>query len=164
MPSSALKFQLDQFSALTAGQLYACLGLRSEVFVVEQNCVYQDLDGLDSASLHLRLVAEGAGLLAYARLLPPGVDFPEACSIGRIVVSPAARGSGHGRAIVREAIGECRRRWPDARIRIRAQTYLLRFYTDLGFVPEGEVFLEDGIPHQQMCFADRLSEGAVPRE
>ena len=151
------RFLLDDFERLGAAQLYACLRLRSEVFVVEQRCVYQDLDGLDAASLHLRRVAGDGRLLAYARLLPVGVDFPESCSIGRIATAPAARGKGHGRALVLRALRECRGRWPGARIRIRAQTYLLRFYTELGFAPEGEVFLEDGIPHQEMCFAGRPS-------
>lgn len=156
-------FAIDPLENLTTAEFYECLRLRSEVFVVEQACAYQDLDGLDSASLHLRFVEPPGRLLAYARLLPPGLDFPDSCAIGRIVTSPRARRRGCGRLLVREAIAQCRGRWPSAPIRIRAQTYLLSFYTDLGFVAEGDGFLEDGIPHQQMRFAGRPEGGAVAR-
>ncbi len=139
------------FEALSVTQLYDLLRLRSEVFVVEQDCVYQDLDGRDHEALHC-LRYDGQELMAYTRLLPVGLAHRDACSIGRVVTSPRARGRGYGRQIVRLSIDHCRALWPGADIVIHAQSYLLKFYGSFGFVPEGQEFLEDGIPH----FAMRL--------
>ena len=140
---------LTPFAELSAHELYDLLRLRSEVFVVEQDCVYQDLDGLDAAALHLRISRAGE-LQAYARLLAPGLVHACDCSIGRVVVSPRARGRGYGRRLVAEGISACRERWPRTDIVIHAQTYLLEFYGSLGFVVEGAGYLEDGIPHHTM--------------
>ncbi len=136
------------FSELAAEQLYALLQLRQEVFVVEQNCVYPDLDGLDRASWHMRCLA-GDAVLAYQRCLPPGLAYPES-SLGRIVVAPATRGSGLGRDLVLRGIEFNRRQWPGADIFIGAQAYLEAFYHSLGFVSEGDPYLEDGILHIHM--------------
>lgn len=140
------KYQLRSFSELSANQLYEILRLRSEVFVVEQDCVYQDLDGLDQASLHL-CEWHGSDLLAYTRLLAPGVDFKDASAIGRIITSPSVRRNGHGRPIVAESIKICEEQWPSFPIKLHAQTYLLKFYREFGFEPYGDEFLEDGLPH-----------------
>lgn len=143
------QYTLSSFSELSTAQLYEILRLRSEVFVVEQDCVYQDMDGLDQSSLHLCEWDEHK-LLAYTRLLAPGVDFEDAAAIGRIITRPSVRRKGHGRPIIQASIAECKRRWPEAPIKIHAQTYLLEFYGEFGFKPYGEEFLEDGLPHHFM--------------
>ncbi len=143
------RYTLSSFAALSTSQLYEILRLRSEVFVVEQDCVYQDMDGLDQASLHV-CEWNGGKLLAYTRLLAPGVDFEGASAIGRIITCPSVRRKGHGRPIIQESIAECLRRWPTAPIKLHAQTYLLAFYEEFGFKAYGEEFLEDGLPHHFM--------------
>jgi ElaA protein len=136
------------FAALEAAELYALLKLRQSVFVVEQNCPYPDLDGLDLHGWHMRCL-QGDTVLAYQRCLPPGVAYPES-SLGRIVVNPEVRGTRLGRELVQRGIDFNRQRWPEADIYIGAQAYLLAFYSSLGFVSEGEPYLEDGILHIHM--------------
>lgn len=152
--SACAKTEIVAFDALGVERLYEVLRLRSAVFVVEQDCVYQDLDGLDQDALHV-LTTDQRGLVAYTRLLAPQhahqeSDHAGGCAIGRVIVSAQARGVGHGRAIMQVSIGECQRRWPGVDIVLHAQSYLLDFYGSLGFVVEGEEFLEDGIPHRVM--------------
>ncbi|MFM7710688.1 MAG: GNAT family N-acetyltransferase [Ferruginibacter sp.] len=137
-----------QFDELSAEQLYALLRLRATVFIVEQQCVYQDLDNKDQSSLHL-LGYQAETLVAYARILPPGLSYREA-SIGRVVTSPQARKHGFGKGLMKEAIRFCQHRYHGVGIRISAQEYLLGFYGDLGFEAVGEPYLEDGIPHVEM--------------
>lgn len=133
---------------MTALEWHRVLALRAEVFVVEQNCAYQDPDGKDVVSYHI-LMESGEELVAYARLLPPGVSYPEA-SIGRVVSSPRVRGLGWGKALMEVAIAQTQRQFGTNEICISAQSYLLKFYQDLGFVAEGEEYLEDDIPHFKM--------------
>lgn len=139
--------RLDKFSAL---ELYALLKLRVDVFVVEQECAYPELDGQDGAALHLRLM-QGEDILAAARILPP-VEGKEP-RIGRVVVSPAHRGKGFGEALMREAMAVCAERYPGCDIAISAQSYLLKFYAGLGFIAVSEEYVEDGIPHIDMVKA-----------
>lgn len=136
------------FAELTLDDLYDLLALRAAVFVVEQECPYQDLDGLDRPALHLLGRREGA-LLAYARLHPPGVRFP-AASVGRIVTAPAVRRTGLGRALMRQALGQVDARWAPVGVEIGAQRYLERFYGGFGFRTVGEPYDEDGIEHVWM--------------
>jgi len=136
------------FQALDAAELYALLQLRQSVFVVEQNCPYPDLDGLDQQGWHMRCLL-GDTVLAYQRCLPPGVAYPES-SLGRIVVNPDVRGTRLGRELVQRGIAFNRQQWPQTDIYIGAQAYLLAFYSSLGFVSEGEPYLEDGILHIHM--------------
>ena len=138
------------FAGLTLPELYAVLRLRSEIFVVEQNCPYLDLDGLDEASFHLLGRTETGALAAYTRLLPQGVSYPEYASIGRVVVSPAHRGGGLGQALLRESIAQCERLFGAGPIKIGAQQYLEKFYQRFGFEQYGEGYDEDGIPHIPM--------------
>lgn len=133
---------------MTALEWHRVLALRAEVFVVEQNCAYQDPDGKDVVSYHI-LMESGEELVAYARLLPPGVSYPEA-SIGRVVSSPRVRGLGWGRALMEVAIAQTQKQFGTNEICISAQSYLLKFYQDLGFVAEGGEYLEDDIPHFKM--------------
>ncbi|MEO6279290.1 GNAT family N-acetyltransferase [Roseateles sp.] len=137
-----------RFGELSVQQLYNVLALRSEVFVVEQHCVFLDIDGLDPLTLHLLGERDGQ-LLAYARLLPPGLKAPDAV-IGRVVTSPAARGGGTGRALMAEAVAQCERLWPAHPVTLHAQAHLERFYASFGFLPVGEQYIEDGIPHIEM--------------
>ena len=127
--------------------------LRSEVFVVEQNCVYLDLDDKDALSIHLfaceEEAAPGTAARAVVRLVPPGVSYCEP-SIGRVAIDLASRGSGLGEELMTRAIRTCYRTWPGCGIRISAQQYLIGFYERLGFSTVGEGYLEDDIPHIQM--------------
>lgn len=141
-------WQLKQFGELTPEELYQILRLRSEVFVVEQNCVFLDMDNKDQSSWHLMGWQDGL-LAAYTRLLPPGLSYEE-MSIGRVVSSPAVRGTGIGRELMLESISACRKLFGNGPIRIGAQLYLKKFYASLGFVAEGDIYLEDGIEHVEM--------------
>ena len=140
------------FAELGADQLYAILRLRQEVFVVEQNCVYLDLDNRDQQAVHILCQAEG--LVGYQRCLAPDPDCPDS-QLGRIVVHPEARGRGLGRELVRRGIEHNRSRWPECDIRINAQSHLQAFYSSLGFTAEGEEYAEDGILHRQMRYTTR---------
>jgi ElaA protein len=143
-------WQTTDFEHLGVDGLYAVLHLRQAVFVVEQACLYQDLDGLDRPATHM-LCWEGNELAAYQRCLPPGTSFRES-AIGRIVVAPSHRHSGLGQALVERGIRHNLARWPESGIRINAQAYLRAFYSRLGFEPAGDEYDEDGIPHLQMVY------------
>jgi ElaA protein len=136
------------FDALSAQQLYAVLQLRSEVFVVEQNCVFQDIDGYDAQAMHV-LGYAGEQLIAYARCFNAGVKFAEA-SLGRVTTHASVRGAGAGHALVQHAIDCLQRTWGAQPIRIGAQAHLDNFYGKFGFVKTGSIYLEDGIPHTEM--------------
>lgn len=136
------------FDALHARTLYALLRLRTAVFVVEQHCVFQDMDGIDPHCLHV-LGEQGGVLQACARLVPPGRAFAEA-SIGRVVTEPTARGGGLGHALMHEAVRQLTALWGAQPIRIGAQAHLQPFYRQHGFEPEGDTYIEDGIPHIEM--------------
>lgn len=138
------------FEELSVQQLYAVLALRSEVFVVEQNCVFLDIDGLDPQTWHLLGTGDDGALKAYARLLPPGMKSPTDAVIGRVVTSPAARSGGVGRGLMAQALLHCERLWPGHAITLHAQAHLERFYGSFGFSPVGEQYMEDGILHQEM--------------
>lgn len=133
------------FSELSPAELYAMLRLRSEVFVVEQNCVYPDTDNKDIACHHL-FIWEDDVLVAGARLLPPGLSFPE-MSIGRVVTSPSARRKGWGKILMENAIKACGELFGEGPIHIGAQLYLQKFYESFGFKVIGDIYLEDNIPH-----------------
>lgn len=147
-----LTWQWLAFDSLSNLQLYQMLALRSEVFVVEQDCAYQDLDGKDLKALHLIGTLDDK-VLATARLLPVGVSYPDAASIGRIVVHPSLRGQDLGRKTVELALEQYQRLWPSEALLIGAQARLTRFYEELGFVSEGEIYDEDGIDHITMRWA-----------
>lgn len=137
------------YAALTVPELYALLQLRSAVFVVEQTCAFQDIDGHDAAAHHLLGHAATGELAAYARLFPAGISYPEA-SIGRVAVAPAFRRHGLGRELMQQALSECAALWGPQPIQIGAQLYLREFYRGFGFEQVGEGYLEDGIAHIHM--------------
>jgi ElaA protein len=144
-----MNFSIQTFRDLDNKQLYEIIRLRNEVFVVEQNCPYQDADGKDYHATHVYCCDDNGRVLAYCRLLPPGVSYKE-CSIGRVVNAPDQRGKGLGRALMETAIEYIEHTWKYSEIRISAQKYLEAFYGSLGFKTCSEEYLEDGIPHVEM--------------
>lgn len=147
MPET-IRWKIKPFAALSLNELYELLLLRSEVFIVEQNCVYQDIDGKDGNALHL--IGEYKGkIAAYARLFKSGIYFPEA-SIGRVVIREIYRDKKWGHDLMREAVSGIESHYGETRITISAQLYLQKFYESHGFVTVGESYLEDGIPHIEM--------------
>lgn len=143
-----LNWKLKSFDELSVHELYAILRLRSEVFVVEQHCVFLDMDDKDLQCYHLMGWKDGL-LAAYTRLLPPGLAYQYA-SIGRVVTSPAARGGGIGRELMQLSIDKTRELFGEVVIKIGAQLYLQKFYESLGFQQTGDIYLEDGIEHIEM--------------
>ena len=137
-----------KFEELSNHELYALLRLRSEVFVVEQNCVFLDMDNKDQRCHHLMGWREDL-LVGYSRVLGPGISYVES-SIGRIVTSPAARGLGVGRELITKSIDTLYILYGKQPVRIGAQCYLTHFYESFGFVQKGEIYLEDGIKHIEM--------------
>lgn len=146
-----LRWQITHFNGLDPAQLYAALRLRLEVFAIEQNSLYQDLDNLDQQATHM-LAWDNGQLLAYLRCLPPGASYRES-AIGRIVVAAPARGRQLGRELVPRGIRYNLDQWPNRGIRINAQSYLRVFYEELGFVADGDDYNLDGIPHLQMLYS-----------
>ena len=145
---SEIDWKFAAFDALTLTELYAVLQLRSEVFVVEQACVFQDMDGADTAAMHL-LGTSGGRLVAYARCFAAGMKFKEA-SIGRLITRSELRGSGAGHVLLRRAIASVMQQWGPQAIRIGAQARLEKFYRQHGFETTGEPYIEDGIAHIEM--------------
>jgi ElaA protein len=141
-------WQLKKFEDLTPPELYAILRLRTEVFVVEQTCIFQDMDNKDQPSYHL-MGWEKDNLVAYTRLVPPGISYEEP-SIGRVVTSPAARGSGIGKVLMEKSIEEINRLYGKTPIKLGAQLYLKKFYESLGFRQTSDIYDEDGIDHIEM--------------
>lgn len=143
-----MNFFLKSFNELTLTELYDMLKLRCAVFVIEQNCNYQDMDDKDQLSWHL-IGFEDNKLVACTRILPKGISYPEV-SIGRVIVDKACRGTGAGKEIMKLAIDHAKKVLNADEIVISAQCYLEKFYGDLGFVSEGESYLDDDIPHIKM--------------
>jgi len=139
---------LKKFSDLSLHELYAILQLRNEVFAVEQNCVYPDMDNKDQSSFHL-MGWRNEKLIAYTRIMPPGLAYPEP-SIGRVATSSSARGEGIGKQLMESSIEHIYNLYGVTSIKIGAQLYLKKFYTGLGFLQAGTVYSEDGIEHIEM--------------
>lgn len=143
-----LNWTFKFFNELTTAELYLIMQLRNEVFVVEQNCVYQDVDGKDLKSWHLCGWKESE-LVAYARIIPQGISYKEA-SIGRVATKQAYRAVGIGKTLMQKGIQHCFTQFNCTEIKIGAQVYLTAFYKSLGFLPCSEQYMEDGIPHLEM--------------
>lgn len=146
-----LHWLLKRFDELTPYQLYAILQLRNEVFVVEQNCVFQDADDKDQNSYHLMGFLDNK-LVAYTRLVPAGVSYEQA-SIGRVVTSPSVRRSGAGKLLMQQSIDSLYALFGKVPIKIGAQLYLQHFYESFGFKRVSDIYLEDGIEHIYMIKA-----------
>jgi ElaA protein len=175
-----ISWRLARFDELSAREAHDIFQARIEVFVVEQKCVFQDLDGLDPECWHLLGIARdalgphrpgddeplrspaGSRLVAYCRLVPPGTRFAEP-SIGRVLTTESARGAGAGRELMRRAVDHATRLWPGKALRIGAQKYLEHFYGEFGFVTASEPYDEDGIPHVEMLRAAYVApDASVP--
>lgn len=143
-----LSWKISCFKELSVNELYELLQLRNEVFIVEQNCVYQDVDGKDQKAWHL-MGTFNDKIIAYARLFGAG-DYFEEASIGRVVISPNFREKKIGHQLMIRAIAEIEKLFQEREITISAQLYLKRFYESHGFVVLGETYLEDDIPHIRM--------------
>ena len=149
------EFKVKSWEELSKDEFHACLRLRINVFVVEQECPYSDLDAKDFKSLHVFLEAESGDFAdgdytdAYLSICKPGVNYLEP-SIRRVATSERFRGKGFGFKLMKKGIEVCESLWPNQGVRISAQTYLKKFYTDLGFKICSEPYLEDDIPHVQM--------------
>lgn len=150
-----ITFSSSPFESLTTLQLYKIYKLRSEVFIVEQTCAYQDIDSIDLQAVHL-CGWYNDELVCYARVIAPGISF-DTCSIGRVVVSPNKRGLKLGITLMQEAIQLCKASFKTTVITISAQYYLLAFYESLGFRSKGETYLEDDIPHIKMIYNETVS-------
>ena len=146
------QWQWTTFEALQNAVLYTVLGARQQVFVLEQQCIYPDIDGLDTGAHHLlgwRNVGDKSMLGAYLRCLAPGVKFSEV-TIGRVLTTPEFRGVGLGRELMLEGIARASQQYPGERIRISAQLYLEKFYSTLGFISVSAPYDDDGIMHIDM--------------
>jgi len=143
-----ITWKIKPFADLSLSELYSILELRSLVFVVEQNCVYQDLDNKDQKAMHLLGEIDGK-LMAYARLFDAGIYF-ENTSIGRVIVHPEARAQKFGHQLMYQAIEQIKRLFDKEKITISAQLYLQKFYESHGFIQTSDVYLEDDIPHIEM--------------
>ncbi|SMC27562.1 ElaA protein [Andreprevotia lacus DSM 23236] len=148
----ALRWQWYDFDAFDARTLYAYLKLRVDIFVVEQNCPYPELDDLDLQARHLLGHDEQGRVLACLRLVPPGLKYAQP-SLGRVVIAPAARGTGAGHQLIAEALRHSDALYPGMAHQIGAQAHLAGFYGRHGFVQNGDVYDEDGIPHIHMLRA-----------
>jgi ElaA protein len=146
----AIHWKLCAFDALSLQELYDLLQLRTEVFVVEQQCVFQDMDGTDAQAMHL-LGVQDTRLVAYARCFPAGIKFTEA-SIGRVITRAQVRGTGLGHALIDKAVESVGTEWGTQAIRIGAQARLKSFYSGHGFVDLGMPYIEDGIDHLEMLW------------
>lgn len=143
-----VNWKIKKFNELTVDELYAILQLRSEVFVVEQNCVYHDPDGKDQYAWHL-MGMENGKLIAYTRLFPAGITYDDP-SIGRVVTSSSKRRGGLGKELMQHSIQYCEKLFGKTSITLGAQLYLKEFYESFGFIVSGEEYIEDGIPHVTM--------------
>lgn len=144
----SLNWTYKSFDELSKLELYTILKLRSEVFIIEQHCNYQDVDGKDLKCHHL-MAWDGDNLVAYTRILPPGISFAEA-SIGRVLTSPRYRRIGAGITLMQKSIEKVYETYGKQPIRIGAQLYLKKFYESFGFVKDSDEYLEDEIPHIEM--------------
>lgn len=143
-----IQWRVKTFGELSADELYKILQARTEVFIIEQNCIYQDADGGDYKAVHL-WAEENGDILAYCRIFEKGIKYPKA-SIGRVLTGQSGRGKGLGKQLISFALQILENRFGESAVRISAQDYLLKFYSDFGFEDTGKKYLEDGIPHTEM--------------
>lgn len=139
------------FENLTSHQLYDLLKLRQDVFVIEQQCIYEDCDGYDDKSVHF-LIYEENEIAAYSRIFAPNIKYKDESSIGRIIVAKQFRGGRLGKTLIKESIDYCLNNFPDSTIRIEAQAELTAYYSKLGFTSDSDIYKVDGINHLQMIF------------
>ncbi|WP_313891905.1 GNAT family N-acetyltransferase [Psychrobacillus sp.] len=143
-----MNWKLLKFEEFDVNRLYEVLKLRVDVFIVEQNCPYPEIDGSDQEALHLMYI-ENEEVLAYSRIFPPGAMY-DACAIGRVIVKSKARGTGLAKELMEKAIETAENEWQVETIKICAQSHLQKFYASVGFITISDEFDEDGIPHVYM--------------
>lgn len=146
---SEIQFIFSSFDNLTPAQLEAVFSLRQRVFIIEQQCFYEDIDGSDPDADHLLLFQKGK-LAGYLRLFKPGIKFEDAASIGRIVVAPKFRGSKIGKELINKGIEKSNNLYSKSMIKIEAQAALDAYYRRFGFISIGDIYIVDNIPHQLM--------------
>lgn len=153
-----MNWTISKFDSLTAIDLYKILQIRAEVFVVEQNCPYLDIDNKDThpETRHLYAINDDEEIIAYARLIPPNLSFENTSSIGRVLVKESARNGDLGKSLMQQAIECTLQIWPNIDIKIGAQYYLLKFYESLGFEVVSELYLEDDIEHVDMLYPHEI--------
>lgn len=144
----SLEYDVKEFHELNTLELYKILRLRAEVFVVEQDCVYQDVDNKDQKALHV-IGRKNENIVAYTRIFNKG-DYFDMASIGRVVVANNERKYGYGHELIKESIAAIETSFKTKKIKLSAQEYLVKFYEQHGFFKVGEGYLEDGIPHIAM--------------
>ena len=149
-----ISWKIKTFEELSNYELYEIMQLRLAVFSVEQNCAYQDADGKDFKSLHLSGYDSNGELVVYSRIVPAGVSFKEV-SIGRVISSAKARGTGAGRELMKKSMEFIEQQFGKIPVRIGAQCYLIKFYSSFGFEISGEEYLEDNIPHIEMLYTPK---------
>lgn len=147
----AIEWKLSSWEELTKEELYEILALRIRVFVIEQNCPYQDVDGKDRKSWQLFAMDSNGECMACLRILPPGVSYEE-WSIGRVATDERVRRTGIGKELMQRAMDWLKQERGHPLVRISAQTYLLKFYEGFGFAATGKSYLEDDIPHDEMIY------------
>ena len=144
-----INWQCKSFNELTNEELYKILQLRNEIFIIEQNCPYQDCDNKDLKSFHLTAWKENS-IVAYSRILPPGISYPNAASIGRVVTAASSRRQDLGKQLMSKSLENLYRLFGHVPVIIGAQLYLKKFYESFSFVQCGDIYLEDGIQHITM--------------
>jgi ElaA protein len=145
---------IKRFESLSQSELYTILQLRNDIFVVEQNCPYLDIDDLDQHSFHIFLT-HNSQIIAYARLIDPDIVYSNSAAIGRVLVKQAFRHQGHARTIIKACIHHALKTYESNTITLSAQSYLIDFYQSLGFSIIGDAYLEDGIPHIKMMLRQK---------
>ncbi|CAN5523323.1 GNAT family N-acetyltransferase [soil metagenome] len=149
-----IRWEIKKFEELNTIELYRIMQLRLAVFSVEQNCAYQDADGKDLHCFHLMGIDQDGDIIAYSRIVPAGISFSEV-SIGRVISSAKARGTGSGKELMKKSVEFIQQKYGKVPIRIGAQCYLIKFYSGFGFEISGEEYLEDNIPHVEMLYTPR---------
>lgn len=149
--TSTINWTVKAFNELSVEELYDMIALRVEVFVIEQNCPYQDLDGKDKLSFHLIGKDDTNAIVATLRILPKGISYEEV-SIGRVVTSKKVRPWKKGHELMENAMNFIRERYPNQNVRLSAQTHLTKYYNRHHFIETGKTYLEDGIPHSEMLY------------
>lgn len=140
--------QTNYLDELNGQQVYEIFLLRQQVFMLEQNCLYQDIDRIDQQALHLRYLSDKGELAGYLRVIPPAEN--QSLAIGRVAVKKKFRRRGIAQELMQAAIDKCQQEFPEHKIRLAGQTYLIDFYSSFGFSPVGPEYIEDDIPHQDM--------------
>lgn len=150
----SVSWKCEPFNELTLDELHDIIAARIDVFVIEQNCPYQDVDGKDKMGYHLFALNESKNILAYARILPQGISYKEV-AIGRVITTQKGRGKGLGHELMKQCMQKINIIFGNVNVRISAQEHLQKYYQTHGFSTVSEMYLEDGIPHVEMLYKSK---------